>query len=54
LLDTSPGSCPVELVLALPDGSEAVLALDGTRVTPDDHVLAGLERMFGETVAELR
>jgi DNA polymerase III subunit alpha len=54
LLDTSPGSCPVELVLALPDGAEAVLALDGTRITPSDQVLGGLERMFGAAVAELR
>lgn len=54
LLAGSPGSCPVELVLALPGGAEAVLALDGTRVTPNDAVLAGLERLFGETVAELR
>ncbi len=54
LLAQSPGSCPVELVLMLPDGAEAVLALEGTRVTPNDSMLAGLERMFGETVAELR
>lgn len=54
LLRESPGSCPVELVLELPGGAEAVLALDGTRVTPSDLVLSGLERMFGTTVAELR
>ena len=54
LLLASPGPCPVELVLALPGGAEAVMALDGTRVTPTDQVLSGLERMFGGTVAELR
>ncbi|MCA9599582.1 MAG: DNA polymerase III subunit alpha [Myxococcales bacterium] len=54
LLEDSPGSCPVELVLSLPDGAEAILALDETRVTPSDRVLSGLERMFGDTVAELR
>jgi DNA polymerase-3 subunit alpha len=54
LLEASPGPCPVELVLALPDGAEAVMALDGTKVTPTDTILSGLERMFGETVAELR
>ena len=54
LLETSPGPCPVELVLALPDGAEAVMALDGTRITPSDAVLGGLERMFGGAVAELR
>ncbi len=54
LLLESPGSCPVELVLELPGGAEAVLALDATRITPSDLVLSGLERMFGTTVAELR
>jgi DNA polymerase-3 subunit alpha len=54
LLQASPGSCPVELVLALPDGAEAVLDLEGTRVTPSDAVLSGLERMFGRAVVELR
>ena len=54
LLRDSPGPCPVELVLELPGGAEAVMALDGTRVTPSDLVLSGLERMFGTTVAELR
>jgi len=54
LLQSSPGPCPVELVLALPDGAEAVLDLDGTRVTPTDALLGGLERAFGTSVAELR
>jgi DNA polymerase-3 subunit alpha len=54
LLESSPGSCPVELVLALEGGAEAVLELTGTRVTPDSALLGGLERMFGESVAELR
>lgn len=53
LLAGSPGSCPVVLVLALPDGAEAVLDLLDKRVTPNEAVLAGLERMFGDTVAEL-
>ena len=54
LIQGSPGPCPVELVLSLGEGTEAVLDLDGTRVTPNDHFLGGLERMFGTTVAELR
>ncbi len=53
LLQSSPGSCPVELVLEL-EGAEAVLDLDGTRITPTDAFLGGLERMFGGSVAELR
>ncbi len=54
LLRGSPGPCPVELVLKMPDGAEAVLDLDGTRVTPTDALLGGLERAFGGSVAELR
>jgi len=54
LLVESPGPCPVELVLELPGGAEAILDLVGTRVTPSDSVLGGLERLFGDTVAELR
>jgi DNA polymerase-3 subunit alpha len=54
LLGESPGSCPVELVLELPDGAEAVMDLDGMRVTPGNNVLSGLERLFRGAVAELR
>jgi DNA polymerase-3 subunit alpha len=54
LILASPGPCPVELVLSLGEGTEAVLDLEGTRVTPNDTFLGGLERMFGTTVAELR
>jgi DNA polymerase-3 subunit alpha len=54
LLKNSPGSCPVELVIELSDGAQAVLDLDGTRITPTDALLGGLERIFGGSVAELR
>jgi DNA polymerase-3 subunit alpha len=54
LIQASPGPCPVELILSLGEGTEAVLDLDATRVTPNDGFLGGLERMFGTTVAELR
>jgi DNA polymerase-3 subunit alpha len=54
ILQASPGPCPVELVLSLGEGSCAVLDLEGTRVTPNDAFLGGLERLFGTTVAELR
>jgi len=54
LFAASPGPCPVELVLLLGEGAEAVLDLEGTRVTPNDSFLGGLERMFGTSVAELR
>jgi DNA polymerase-3 subunit alpha len=54
LLRNAPGSCRVELVLELPEGAEAVLELDATRVTPSEALLGGLERAFGGSVAELR
>ena len=54
LLRECPGPCPVELVIELSDGAQAVLDLDGMRVTPTDALLGGLERIFGGTVAELR
>jgi DNA polymerase-3 subunit alpha len=55
LLGTSKGECPVSLVLALPDGAEAVLALGKAhKVEVGDPLLGGLERIFGEQVAELR
>lgn len=55
VLDASRGGCPVTLHLTLPDGAEAVLSLGKDyRVEVGDPVLAGLERVFGEQVAELR
>ncbi|HSC86219.1 MAG TPA: DNA polymerase III subunit alpha [Polyangiaceae bacterium] len=51
-LDDAPGDCPVEVVLELPLGSQAVLALP-RRVRPSDRVLSELERIFGTSVAEL-
>ncbi|HVW30669.1 MAG TPA: DNA polymerase III subunit alpha [Polyangiaceae bacterium] len=54
LLADSPGACPVDLVLALPEGARAVLTIEGARVDPSDTMLSGLERLFGGTVTELR
>jgi DNA polymerase-3 subunit alpha len=55
VLARSNGNCPVQLVLAMKDGAEAFLALGkGFRVEVSDEVLSGLERIFGEQVAELR
>jgi DNA polymerase III subunit alpha len=55
VLARSSGPCPVSLVLAMKDGAEAFLALGkGFRVEVSDEVLSGLERVFGEQVAELR
>jgi DNA polymerase-3 subunit alpha len=55
VLRQSPGACSVQLVVQLRDGSEAVLALGREfRVEPSDGMLARLEKLFGEKVAELR
>jgi DNA polymerase-3 subunit alpha len=53
LLRRAPGGCPVELLLDLGDGSEAALTLGSILVTPDDTLLAGLERLFGSHTVEL-
>jgi DNA polymerase-3 subunit alpha len=55
VLSGSPGDTPVSVVIQLHDGAEAVLALGKRfRVEVGDTVLSGLERIFGEQVAELR
>jgi DNA polymerase-3 subunit alpha len=54
VLSESPGACPVQLFIRFEDGNEAVLALPKYRVEPSDGMLARLEKLFGEKVAELR
>lgn len=55
VLRKSEGRCPVQLVLTMKDGAEALLSLGRPyRIEVSDEVLAGLERIFGEQVAELR
>jgi DNA polymerase-3 subunit alpha len=55
VLRSSPGGCPVQLVIETEEGAEAVLALGRTMaVEPSDAMLASLERLFGTKVAELR
>lgn len=55
ILQSSPGNCPVQLIITTEDGAEAVLAVqNGLRVEPSDAMLASLERLFGGAVAELR
>ena len=54
VLRGSPGGCPVQLVIQLESGSEAILSLKGVRVEPSDGMLGRLEKLFGEKVAELR
>ncbi|WP_394828866.1 DNA polymerase III subunit alpha [Pendulispora albinea] len=53
LFTESQGACPVTVVLTLPDGAEAVLSLRDYRVDVSDPLLSGLERVFGEQVAEI-
>jgi DNA polymerase-3 subunit alpha len=55
VLVKSPGNCPVNVVIELADGAQAILSLGASiKVAPSDAMLAGLERLFGENVAELR
>jgi DNA polymerase-3 subunit alpha len=55
VLVKAKGECPVTLTLLLDSGAEAIFGLGkGYRVEIGDDVLAGLERIFGEQVAELR
>ncbi len=55
VLSSAPGDTQVTLTMGLEDGSEAMLALGKRfRVEVGDAVLSGLERVFGEQVAELR
>jgi DNA polymerase III subunit alpha len=55
VLANAKGACPVALYLAFADGAEAVLTLgESWRVDVGDGLLSGLERIFGEQVAELR
>ncbi len=53
LIRLHSGPCPVEVVLQLPDGARAMLSVEGARVDPSDAMLGGIERVFGDTVADL-
>lgn len=52
VLRASAGGCPVDVQLELGGGAQAVLALR-RGVTPSDTLLSQLERVFGDTIAEL-
>jgi DNA polymerase-3 subunit alpha len=55
VLNGAKGGCPVALYVTFADGAEAVLTLgEGWRVDVGDPLLSGIERIFGEQVAELR
>ena len=55
VLTDAKGTCPVAMYVAFPDGAEAVLTLsEQWRVEVGDGLLSGIERVFGEQVAELR
>lgn len=55
VLSRAKGSCPVMLHMALAGGAEVVLSLGKEfRVEVSDPLFSGLERIFGEQVAELR
>jgi hypothetical protein len=55
VLSNAKGNCPVALHVAFDGGAEAVLTLgEAWRVDVGDALLSGIERIFGEQVAELR
>jgi DNA polymerase-3 subunit alpha len=55
VLAAAKGSCPVALHVGFASGAEAVLSLgESWRVDVSDALLSGIERVFGEQVAELR
>ncbi len=55
VMATAKGPCPVALHLSFVDGAEAILSLgEAWRVDVGDTLLSGIERIFGEQVAELR
>ncbi len=55
VLAAAKGTCPVALHVTLEGGAEAVLALgEAWQVDVGDALLSGIERVFGEQVAELR
>ncbi len=55
VLASAKGSCPVALYVSFDGGAEAVLTLpESWRVDVGDALLSGIERIFGEQVAELR
>ena len=54
-LTTHPGRCPVTAILRLPDGTEVTVSLPATLcVDPSEALVASVEKIFGEKVAELR
>jgi DNA polymerase-3 subunit alpha len=55
VMTSAKGTCPVALHLSFPNGAEAIMPLgEGWRVEIGDALLSGIERVFGEQVAELR
>jgi DNA polymerase-3 subunit alpha len=53
-LAESPGDFGVHAVVRLSDGAEVMLRLPGCKVDPSEALIARIERIFGEKVAELR
>ena len=53
LLDKHPGHLGVALQLVVPLESEVLISAGAVKVAPDDEMLAAIDRIFGEKVAEL-
>ena len=54
VLMSCPGSCPVDVVIDLEGGMEAVLALPKYKVEPTDSMFAQIEKVLGGHAIELR
>jgi DNA polymerase-3 subunit alpha len=55
VMAAAKGTCPVALHLSFPNGAEAIMPLgEAWRVEVGDALLSGIERVFGEQLAELR
>jgi DNA polymerase-3 subunit alpha len=55
VMAAAKGTCPVALHLKFPNGAEAIMPLgEAWRVEVGDALLSGIERVFGEQLAELR
>jgi DNA polymerase-3 subunit alpha len=54
LFGKHPGGCSALLTIVLPKTAEARIAIKGMKVSPDDDLLAAVDRLFGEKVASVR
>ena len=54
LLGKHPGSCSAALVLVQAGTAETRIALKAVRISPDDDLVAAIDRLFGAKVCQVR